>query len=183
MSQLKRFIRANHSFSQLQGILSKMKVTTEHKFPKDISKFSTSDMFDYATNKKYSQDKLKTDELKVWNKLLDYDVANTPMRTPLNGFEEMILLTEQGKLWKYPIDNEDGMDEEKQTPFEEHVFLDHYLKDFPKNDYIQTFMELVIAGLARNHWMTVERKRKAILFYKEYFESKREMYKQAGLEL
>ena len=27
---------------------------------------------------------------------------------PINGFEEMILLTNQGKLWNFPIDNEQG---------------------------------------------------------------------------
>jgi small subunit ribosomal protein S31 len=27
---------------------------------------------------------------------------------PINGFEEMITLTKQGKLWNFPIDNEQG---------------------------------------------------------------------------
>lgn len=29
-------------------------------------------------------------------------------RLPYNGFEEMIKLTNEGKLWHYPIDNEQG---------------------------------------------------------------------------
>ena len=28
---------------------------------------------------------------------------------PINGFEEMIQLTNDGKLWNFPIDNEQGM--------------------------------------------------------------------------
>ena len=27
---------------------------------------------------------------------------------PLNGFDEMINLTNEGKIWKFPIDNEQG---------------------------------------------------------------------------
>lgn len=30
---------------------------------------------------------------------------------PTNGFEEMIELTKQGKMWPYPIDNEYQIDE------------------------------------------------------------------------
>lgn len=29
-------------------------------------------------------------------------------RLPYNGFEEMIKLTNEGKMWHYPIDNEQG---------------------------------------------------------------------------
>jgi hypothetical protein len=28
---------------------------------------------------------------------------------PNNGFEEMINLTDEGKLWRFPIDNEQGI--------------------------------------------------------------------------
>jgi len=27
---------------------------------------------------------------------------------PINGFDEMIMLTDEGKLWNFPIDNEQG---------------------------------------------------------------------------
>ncbi len=27
---------------------------------------------------------------------------------PINGFDEMIALTNEGKLWKFPINNEQG---------------------------------------------------------------------------
>ncbi len=33
-----------------------------------------------------------------------HDIA-TP---PINGFDDMILLTNEGKLWKFPVDNEQG---------------------------------------------------------------------------
>lgn len=28
---------------------------------------------------------------------------------PINGFDEMIMLTKENKLWKFPIDNEQGL--------------------------------------------------------------------------
>lgn len=160
-----------------------MKVANQNEFPKEISRLGTSDLFSYATDKKYDAKDLKNNDLQVWAKLLRYDTANSYMRVPLNGFEEAIMLTEQGRLWKYPIDNECGMEQEQQVPFEEHVFLDKYLEEFPKNENIQAFMGFVIAGLAKNPWMTVDRKRKAIEFYKEYFEAKRDIYKRAGLDI
>lgn len=27
---------------------------------------------------------------------------------PINGFDEMVMLTNEGKLWTFPIDNEQG---------------------------------------------------------------------------
>ncbi|XP_062602630.1 vigilin-like [Saccostrea cucullata] len=43
-------------------------------------------------------------------------------RVPYNGFEEMIKLTREGKMWHYPIDNEQGIEEEKDVSFADHVF-------------------------------------------------------------
>ena len=112
-----------------------------------------------------------------------YHTEHSYMRMPTNGFEELIQLTEAGKLWRFPVDNEQGMEREQQIPFEEHVFLERHLEGFPQNEHVQTFMRLILAGLARNPWMTVERKQEAIKFHKEYFESKREMYRKAGYDL
>lgn len=139
----------------------------EKSFLSNISKYGRSDLFNYKGQ--------QAKHLKVWE--------CTQSRLPSNGFEEMILLTEQGKLWKYPIDNEQGMDAEQQVPFEDHVFFEDQLTGFPKNDYIERFMELVTSGLARNPYMTVDRKREVIKFYRDYFEHHREHYKNAGLEL
>lgn len=160
-----------------------MKVAKEHQFPKEMAKFGNSGMFDYATNKSCDNSYLKRDQLKTWNQLLETDLKNLMQRVPLNGFEEMIRLTEEGKLWHYPIDNEFGLDQEKQVPFEEHVFLDKHLEDFPKHESIRAFMSLVIMGLGNNPYMTSERKRLIIEFYRDYLNSKRETYKQAGFDI
>jgi small subunit ribosomal protein S31 len=155
-----------------------MKVKKENTvLPKDITDIGTSSLFKYATQQ---PDQLKQNRLQTWSRL-NRELAKS--WHPQNGFEEAIVLTEQGRLWKYPIDNECGMDEEKKVPFEEHVFLDKHLEGFSENEYIQTFMGFVTAGLARNPWMTVDRKRRAIEWYRQYFESKREIYKEAGFDL
>lgn len=180
---MRQFVRARHSFSQLQSILSKMKVSSEVEFPRDIAKAGTSDLFNYATNKRYQAEGLQSKQLKVWNNLRDLQNQMIEMRLPLNGFEEMIQMTEEGRLWRYPIDNEFGLDAERQVPFEEHVFLEKHLEDFPQNEAVRAFMGFIVAGLARNPWMTVDRKREAIKYYKDYFESKRDIYKQAGFDL
>ena len=166
------------SFKRLQNVLLNMKVSKERsRFPKEITNIGTSNLFKYATQQ---PDQLKRDRLQIWTRL---DQEAFKLRNPQNGFEEAIILTEQGRLWRYPIDNEIGMEEEKAVPFEEHVFLEKYLEDFPKNEYIQSFMGFVVNGLAKNPWMTVDRKRKAIEWYKDYFNSKRDIYKKAGFEL
>lgn len=171
------------NLNRLQGILSKMKVNKESSYFNTIKKFGHSDLFNYATNKQYNLKELKSDRSNVWDRLTQDQIKNSHIRLPLNGFDEMILLTEQGRLWKYPVDNEQGLDAEKSVPFEEHVFLDHFLREFPKNEYIQSFMGFVIAGLGKSHWINVERKHDIINFYKDYFEKNRETFKATGLEL
>lgn len=169
----------------LKSIVSKMKVKPESKLFKALTKYQHSDTFNYATNPRFKgrEEELKNPRLEVWERLLANQLDNTRNRMPLNGFEELIALTEEGKLWKFPIDNEQGMDSEQQVPFEDHVFLDHLLDDFPKNQEIRNFMALVVSGLGKNPWMTVERKHEIIRFHKEYFESKRDIYKEAGFDI
>lgn len=173
------------SIKNLKDVLSKMKVSQpKPMIPKAIQDVGNSEIFAYATkNTNKSKEALRRERLKKWNELVINDINMTRLRIPQNGFENLIQLTEEGKLWIYPIDNEQGMDEEKKVPFEDHVFLEEFLEEFPKNEYIQSFMEYVISGLAKNHWMTVERKHNVIKFYKDYFDKKRDLYKAAGFEL
>lgn len=172
---------AGRQFTQLQGILAKMKVK-QASFPQSITKIGRSGMFDYALDKPKSKETTSR-RLATWSRLAKQDLDRSAIKIPSNGFEELIQLTEEGRLWKYPIDNEQGMEAEQSVPFEEHVFLDKHLEGFPDNEYIQQFMDFVTAGLARNNWMTVERKKEAIKFYKDYFESKRDTYKAGGFDL
>lgn len=44
----------------------------------------------------------------TWNILYNRDLRLAVTHPPSNYFQEMILWTEQGKLWKFPIDNEQG---------------------------------------------------------------------------
>lgn len=44
-------------------------------------------------------------------------------RMPYNGFEEMIKLTNEGKMWHYPIDNEQGANINLSTSVQKHSFF------------------------------------------------------------
>ena len=176
--QPKRSSRA--SLGVLQSIVSKMQVEAT---PDVIGSFGTSDMFNYATNPKYDRAALNKQTLETWSRLQSHENEMTSRSIINNAIDELILLTEQGKLWHYPIDNEQGLDEEKKIPFEEHVFLDDRLEEFPNDEYIRGFMEFVFSGLAKNPWITVERKQRIINFYKDYFNEKRDLYKQSGFDM
>ena len=64
----------------------------------------------------------------------DQELKSAQETLPINGFDEMIMLTNEGKLWRFPIDNEQDIDQtEAQIPFHEHVFLDSYLEKFSSN--------------------------------------------------
>ncbi|XP_020294200.1 28S ribosomal protein S31, mitochondrial [Pseudomyrmex gracilis] len=120
-------------------------------------------------------------ELKTWRELEQRELKAMTTYPPANIFQEMILWTEQGKLWKFPIDNEQGMEEEKNVHFSEHVFMERHLKDWcPKSGPVRHFMELVCIGLSKNPYMTVQEKVNHIMWYKEYFESKRDLLKEIG---
>lgn len=92
----------------------------------------------------------------------------------------MIELTNEGKLWHYPIDNEQDCDEsEASVPFYEHVFLDDYLNEFPQLDVIQEFMTLVLNGLSKNSHLSLSEKREIIFWYRDYFNSHMEIIMEA----
>lgn len=48
-------------------------------------------------------------KLDVWEQLSQREVTLATSQPPANYFQKMILWTEQGKVWKFPIDNEQGM--------------------------------------------------------------------------
>ncbi|VDK38625.1 unnamed protein product [Gongylonema pulchrum] len=79
---------------------------------------------------------------------------------PTNAFEEMIELTEEGKMWPYPIDNEYQIGDEEDVPFYEHIFLDKYLAQYnlPDEGPVAQFMELVCIGLSKNPYMSIKKK-------------------------
>lgn len=48
-------------------------------------------------------------QLKTWDRLCKEEADIAFRAYPRNSFDEMIQLTEEGKLWSYPIDNEAGL--------------------------------------------------------------------------
>lgn len=112
------------------------------------------------------------EESPLWEKLAREQLELSVHCAPENGFEEMIKLTEEGKLWHFPIDNEQGLEQEAQVPFYEHVLLDHLLETFPTQGPVRQFMELIIMGLSKNPYISVERKHQTVEYYRQYFEDK-----------
>lgn len=55
-------------------------------------------------------------------------------------------------------------------PFHEHVFLERHLEPWcPPRGPVRHFMELVCAGLQGNPYITVEKKREHIRWFRDYF--------------
>ncbi|XP_044751711.1 28S ribosomal protein S31, mitochondrial isoform X2 [Coccinella septempunctata] len=120
----------------------------------------------------------------TWKSLTQREMKLLTTHPPSNYFQEMILWTEQGKLWKFPIDNEQGLEEENNISFAEHVFLDKHLESWcPPKGPIRHFMELVCIGLSKNPYLTVSAKIEHIEWYRNYFEDKRNLLKDVGAAL
>jgi len=108
--------------------------------------------------------------LKFWEECREREMKILGTPSPRNAIEEMILWTNQGKLWKFPIDNEQGLDYQ-EDPFHKHVFLEHYLEPWcPKTGPVRHFMELVVVGLSKNPYLSSSKKLDTIQWFKEYFE-------------
>ncbi|XP_067295185.1 28S ribosomal protein S31, mitochondrial [Pseudorasbora parva] len=116
----------------------------------------------------------------LWDINLANQIVQATNQIPRNGFEEMIQWTKEGKLWQYPINNEAGLEEEASVPFHEHVFLEKHLDEsFPRQGPVRHFMELVITGLAKNHHLTVQQKQEHIAWFRDYFQHKDNVLKEA----
>ena len=75
-----------------------------------------------------------------------------------------------------------GLEDEKKIGFHEHIFLEKHLAGWcPKKGPVRHFMELVVNGLSRNPYITVERKKAHLQWYKEYFMDKEELLKSMGM--
>ncbi|XP_035637176.1 28S ribosomal protein S31, mitochondrial isoform X2 [Oncorhynchus keta] len=120
----------------------------------------------------------------LWDMELANQVALSTNQMPRNGFEEMIQWTKEGRLWQYPINNEAGLEVEAQVPFHEHVFLEKHLEEgFPHQGPVRHFMELVVSGLAKNPYYTIQQKREHIAWFRDYFQQKEEVLKEAEVYL
>ena len=84
-----------------------------------------------------------------------------------NAFKNQINLSNQ--LWQYPIDNEVCKVDEQNVSFEEHIFLEYLLDDFPSKGPVRQFMELVINGLQQNPHLSVNQKKERVHWFHDYF--------------
>ncbi|XP_071133623.1 small ribosomal subunit protein mS31-like [Mytilus edulis] len=121
----------------------------------------------------FSPEDIKTEVKKeketLWDVLEKEELTKLQTAAPKNGFEEMIVWTKQGKLWHFPIDNEQGWELEQKTGFHEHIFLEHLTEDFPKKGPLRQFMNHVVVALSKNAFITAEQKREHIQWFREYF--------------
>lgn len=118
----------------------------------------------------------------LWDVEFAKQLAEVNEQPLQNGFEEMIQWTKEGKLWEFPINNEAGFDDDG-SEFHEHVFLDKYLEDFPKQGPIRHFMELVTCGLSKNPYLSVKQKVEHIQWFRNYFNEKQDILKESGIQL
>uniref|UniRef100_A0A3Q3X183 Small ribosomal subunit protein mS31 n=1 Tax=Mola mola TaxID=94237 RepID=A0A3Q3X183_MOLML len=120
----------------------------------------------------------------LWDVEFANELSASTNQIPRNGLEEMIQWTKEGKMWRYPINNEDGLEEEASVSFHEHVFLEKHLEEgFPRQGPVRHFMELVVTGLSRNPYLTVQQKKEHISWFRDYFHQKEEVLKEAELYL
>jgi len=119
--------------------------------------------------------------LPTWDRLHEKSLQTAVTHPPRNIYEQMIIWTEQGKLWKFPINNEQGMDDESNVFFAEHVFLEPLIEEWcPKQGPIRHFMELVCVGLSKNPFLTVEEKKDHINWFRQYFYEKNQLLNEVG---
>ncbi|XP_043679327.1 28S ribosomal protein S31, mitochondrial [Vespula pensylvanica] len=157
-------IEAKRKKYQAEKILRKEKLSKKVTIFKDIKEPTTS-----------------IPKLSMWESLEKRELDLILYHSPKNIFQEMIQWTELGILWKFPIDNEIGMEEESNVHFSEHVFLERHLKGWcPKSGPIRHFMELVCVGLSKNPYLSVNEKMNHITWYKEYFKEKKELLTELG---
>jgi len=108
--------------------------------------------------------------LSTWRRCQDRELGILSTPPPRNALEEMILQTKQGKLWTFPVNNEQGLDC-SEDPFYNHVFLEHHLEPWcPRSGPIRQFMETVCLGLSQNPYMASQKKIDTIMWFKDYFE-------------
>ncbi|KAI5129694.1 28S Ribosomal Protein S31 [Manis pentadactyla] len=117
----------------------------------------------------------------LWDVEFAKQLAAVNEQPSQNGFEEMIQWTKEGKLWEFPVNNEAGFDD-NGSEFHEHIFLDKYLEDFPKQGPIRHFMELVTCGLSKNPYLSVKQKVEHIEWFRNYFHEKREILKENDIQ-
>ncbi|XP_046753430.1 28S ribosomal protein S31, mitochondrial [Diprion similis] len=122
-----------------------------------------------------------TPTLQTWDRLHKRELKLLVTHPPSHFIDQMIQWTEQGRLWRFPINNEQDLTIDQEEHFSDHVFLEPYLEGWcPKKGPIRHFMELVCVGLSKNAFMTAKEKKEHIMWFKEYFDKKRDLLMELG---
>jgi len=180
------------SVAKINSLLSQFKVDPE--LVKDNrNRFNSRTSFDSPRGSLFDGTPLKIFEgvefessktagrMTMWTKLNERELQLSVASPPTNGYEQMILWTQQGKLWQFPINNEQGLEEEARVGFHEHIFLEPYLNPWcPKRGPIRHFMELVCTGLSKNPYLSVSQKKEHINWFRNYFSAKRSILIETG---
>ncbi|KAG8524730.1 28S ribosomal protein S31, mitochondrial [Galemys pyrenaicus] len=163
------------------GYLTQEKILELRKsFRRDIFKGKRLNIFEIKVD---TEEALQTETTpSLWDVEFAKQLATVNEQPFQNGFEELIQWTKEGKLWQFPINNEAGFDDDG-SEFHEHIFLDKYLKDFPKQGPIRHFMELVTCGLSKNPYLSVKQKIEHIEWFKNYFNEKQAILKESDIQL
>ncbi|XP_017053386.1 28S ribosomal protein S31, mitochondrial [Drosophila ficusphila] len=121
---------------------------------------------------------ISTDILSTWSQLSERELSLQAAHPPANYFEQMVLWTDQSKVWRFPINNEQDWTDEVNVDFSEHIFLEQHLEDWcPSKGPIRHFMELVCVGLSKNPYVTAQEKKDHILWFRDYFQAKKDILK------
>jgi len=151
----------------------KMKNLEEKYVPLDLFGATPLGVFTAETATETTDPDAKTKEypvLRTWQRCEERELTLMSTPPPRNALEEYIEWTDDGKLWQFPIDNEQGIDY-TQEKFHQHIFLEKHLQNWcPKAGPIRHFMELVCVGLSKNPYISVQYKIDTIQWFRSYFE-------------
>uniref|UniRef100_A0A1A8N522 Small ribosomal subunit protein mS31 n=2 Tax=Nothobranchius TaxID=28779 RepID=A0A1A8N522_9TELE len=173
-----RFDEDGQGYTHDRGITSELASVRKRK---NLFPSKRLNIFSPVTDKDTAESALSTKPT-LWDIAFVNELSLSTNQMPRNGFEEMIQWTKEGKLWQYPINNESGLEEEVGIPFTEHVFLEKHLEEgFPRQGPVRHFMELVVAGLSRNPYLTVQQKKEHISWFRDYFHQKAEVLNEADV--
>jgi len=172
--RIRELLGKNYNINLSQKV-NKYRKPVDNYIPINIFSGKSLDVF------KNFEDSKNYPELPTWDRLHKKSLQMAVTHPPRNIYEQMMIWTEQGKLWKFPIDNEQGIDEESKVFFVEHVFLEPLIDEWcPKKGPIRHFMELVCVGLSKNPFLTIEEKKDHINWFRQYFYEKNQLLNEVG---
>ncbi|KAL7673568.1 hypothetical protein ACOME3_008422 [Neoechinorhynchus agilis] len=113
----------------------------------------------------------------VWKAFYEMEMEQLMQKSqpPRSWFDHCARMTKQGRLWEFPINNEQDLDAEEEAesrvPFEEHSLIQPPEDNHPaiQNPIVQEFFELATVGLSKNHTLTAAEKQEHLRWFVKYF--------------